>query len=106
MTTGRERFHNRVLDWVPAQPASLADAKHLRALYCKRVKPRQRRLRALLGWVLVWSGLFGFAAVLIAVHRARVPEPTTTHVTLRLGQAVLECSLYEDRANHTKSLSC
>lgn len=33
-----ERFHNRVLDWVPAQPASLADAKHLRTLYCKRVK--------------------------------------------------------------------
>jgi Rad3-related DNA helicase len=33
-----ERFHNRVLDWVPAQPASLDDAKHLRALYCKRAK--------------------------------------------------------------------
>jgi DNA transposition AAA+ family ATPase len=33
-----ERFHNRVLDWVPAQPASLADAKHLRTLYCQRAK--------------------------------------------------------------------
>lgn len=33
-----ERFHNRVLDWVPAQPASLDDAKHLRGLYCKRAK--------------------------------------------------------------------
>lgn len=33
-----ERFHNRILDWMPAQPVSLDDAKHLRALYCKRVK--------------------------------------------------------------------
>lgn len=33
-----ERFHNRVLDWVPSQPASLADVSHLRSLYCKRVK--------------------------------------------------------------------
>lgn len=33
-----ERFHNRVLDWVPAQPASLKDAGHLRELYCKRTK--------------------------------------------------------------------
>jgi hypothetical protein len=33
-----ERFHNRVLDWVPAQPASFEDAKHLRALYSKRAK--------------------------------------------------------------------
>lgn len=33
-----ERFHNRVLDWVPAQPASMADAKHLRTLYCQRAK--------------------------------------------------------------------
>lgn len=31
-----ERFHNRMLDWIPAQPASLADAKHLRDLYCKK----------------------------------------------------------------------
>lgn len=33
-----ERFHNRVLEWVPAQPASLKDAGHLRELYCKRAK--------------------------------------------------------------------
>lgn len=33
-----ERFHNRVLDWVPAQPASIKDAEHLRALYCRRAK--------------------------------------------------------------------
>lgn len=33
-----ERFHNRILDWVPAQPASMEDARHLRALYCKRAK--------------------------------------------------------------------
>ena len=31
-----ERFHNRILDWIPAQPASLRDAQHLRGLYCTR----------------------------------------------------------------------
>lgn len=29
-----ERFHNRVLEWVPALPASLDDARKLRTLYC------------------------------------------------------------------------
>ena len=29
-----ERFHNRVIDWVPALPANLEDAQHLARLYC------------------------------------------------------------------------
>ena len=29
-----ERFHSRVLSWVPAQPVSLADAKALAPIYC------------------------------------------------------------------------
>lgn len=32
-----ERFHNRVLAWVPAQPTDMADAKLLRDLYCRDV---------------------------------------------------------------------
>ena len=32
-----ERVHNRMLDWVPAQPATLEDAKHLARLYCPGV---------------------------------------------------------------------
>lgn len=32
-----ERFHGRVLDWVPAQPADLDDALRLRDLYCRKV---------------------------------------------------------------------
>jgi DNA transposition AAA+ family ATPase len=32
-----ERWHNRVLDWLPAQPADVADARHLAALYCERL---------------------------------------------------------------------
>lgn len=32
-----ERFHGRVLDWVPAQPIDLPDARLLRELYCHRV---------------------------------------------------------------------
>lgn len=30
-----ERAHNRVLDWVPAQPTNLADARHLVTLYAR-----------------------------------------------------------------------
>jgi len=33
-----ERFHGRVLDWVPAQPADIKDAQALRQLYCGEVK--------------------------------------------------------------------
>ena len=29
-----ERFHGRILEWIPAQRISLADAAHLKALYC------------------------------------------------------------------------
>lgn len=29
-----ERVHNRMLDWVQAQPCDVADAKHLARLYC------------------------------------------------------------------------
>lgn len=32
-----ERFHGRMLDWVPAQPADLDDTRHLARLYCDRV---------------------------------------------------------------------
>jgi hypothetical protein len=29
-----ERFHGRVLDWIPAQPADFDDCRHLARLYC------------------------------------------------------------------------
>lgn len=32
-----ERFHNRMLDWVPAQPCDIADARQLATLYCREV---------------------------------------------------------------------
>jgi len=35
--THYERFHNRVLKWVGAQPASIEDAHLLKALYCDKV---------------------------------------------------------------------
>lgn len=31
-----ERFHNRILDWFPAEPASEEDVRHLARLYCSR----------------------------------------------------------------------
>lgn len=33
-----ERFHGRILDWFPAEPAGLADARELAKLYCPHVK--------------------------------------------------------------------
>ncbi|UJX43066.1 ATP-binding protein [Desulfovibrio sp. JY] len=33
-----ERFHGRIMHWVPAQPADIEDAKTLRAMYCDRVR--------------------------------------------------------------------
>jgi DNA transposition AAA+ family ATPase len=32
-----ERFHGRILDFVPAQPSTLEDARHLSRMYCKGV---------------------------------------------------------------------
>lgn len=33
-----ERFHGRILDWFPAEPASLPDAKELAKLYCPHIE--------------------------------------------------------------------
>jgi DNA transposition AAA+ family ATPase len=33
-----ERFHSRVLSWIPAQPVSLADARLLAPIYCPHVR--------------------------------------------------------------------
>lgn len=32
-----ERFHNRVLEWVPAQPTDMEDIRHLAKLYCQGI---------------------------------------------------------------------
>jgi len=32
-----ERFHGRILDWVPAQPADFDDCQHLARLYCQNI---------------------------------------------------------------------
>lgn len=32
-----ERFHGRILDWFPAEPTSLADARELSRMYCPKV---------------------------------------------------------------------
>jgi hypothetical protein len=33
-----ERVHGRMLDWIPAQPASLSDTRHLSKLYCPGIE--------------------------------------------------------------------
>lgn len=38
MLARSERIHNRVLEWLPAQPATLADARALADLFCRDVQ--------------------------------------------------------------------
>jgi len=40
-----ERFHGRILDFVPAQPADLEDARHLARLYCAGMTVQEDLLR-------------------------------------------------------------
>ena len=42
-----ERVHGRMLDWVQALPASIADAKHLAKLYCRNVEISDELMAAL-----------------------------------------------------------
>jgi DNA transposition AAA+ family ATPase len=42
-----ERFHSRVLSWVPAQPVTMDDAKHLRRLYVSGTEIRDDLLARL-----------------------------------------------------------
>ncbi len=40
-----ERFHNRVSDWIEAQPADLEDTMHLTRMYCPEIKIHDDILR-------------------------------------------------------------
>ena len=42
-----ERFHGRVLDWVPAQPSDFDDCRHLARLYCREVEIKEDLLVAI-----------------------------------------------------------
>jgi hypothetical protein len=45
--TRYERLHGRVLEWVSAQPAALADAKALTRIYCPGIEVADDLLREL-----------------------------------------------------------
>lgn len=42
-----ERIHGRVMEWVPAQPASYKDAKHLVNLYCPGIEVKEDLLKVI-----------------------------------------------------------
>lgn len=42
-----ERVHGRMFDWVPAEPGTLADAKHLARLYCRGIAVADDLMEAL-----------------------------------------------------------
>lgn len=43
-----EKFHNRILDWYPAEPGSLPDARELARLYCPHIDVKDDLLEHLL----------------------------------------------------------
>lgn len=43
-----ERFHSRVMDWVPAQPPTMQDAKQLLKLYCRDIEIKDDLLEHIL----------------------------------------------------------
>lgn len=43
-----QRFHNRILEWIPAQPCDMTDARQLVKLYCRGVQIDD----ALLEWIV------------------------------------------------------
>ncbi len=43
-----ERMHNRILDWFPAQPATIADVRRLADMYCPKTKVADDLLERLL----------------------------------------------------------
>jgi hypothetical protein len=62
-------------------------------------------------WPTFWFfGLFmfllGYLTGAVVAGFFASPEPTTTPVTVQLGETVLERTFYEDRTTHLRSLSC
>lgn len=62
-----QRFHSRVIDWIPAQPADLDDCVHLARLYCQDIEIADDLLQA------VWSAASG-SARLICVNLENIQE--------------------------------
>jgi DNA transposition AAA+ family ATPase len=75
-----ERVHGRMLDWVQAQPASLADARHLARLYCKGIEVDDDLLTELFE-------KSGGSARRICVNLDRVREAALTAGLPRIGRA-------------------
>jgi DNA transposition AAA+ family ATPase len=46
-----ERFHNRILSWIPAEPANFEDAQKLRDFYCDKVRVDDELLKKVLNVV-------------------------------------------------------
>lgn len=84
-----ERFHGRVLDWVPAKLASLEDAKKLVALYCQDIDVADDLLE------LIASKANGSLRRLV-VNLERVNE-----VALSCGWPCASKALWADRALYT-----
>lgn len=83
-----ERFHSRVLAWVPAQPVSLADAKALAPIYCETPCAED------------------FLAMLVeraggSVRRVAVNLTQAAHVAALEGWRRIDLSTWKDRPIYT-----
>ncbi len=73
-----ERFHGRILDWVPAQPTNFDDAKHLHRLYCRNIKIKDDLLKRI-------TQLAKGSARRVCVNIAKVEEFANTQGLKEVG---------------------
>ena len=78
-----ERVHGRMLDWVPAQPGTIEDARHLAPIYCSGIEVED----ALLERVHRQSG---GSIRRICVNLARIREVAVTRDLRSIGAADVE----------------
>lgn len=84
-----ERFHGRVLDWIPAQPADFDDCKYLADLYCKDVQISDDLLKAILK-----STKGSTRRIVVNIERARI-------AALEVGENQMDLASWGDRAFFT-----
>ncbi|HVJ53483.1 MAG TPA: ATP-binding protein [Aliidongia sp.] len=86
-----ERVHGRMLDWVPAQPASLGDARHLAQLYCRGIEVADDLLAPL-------HDASGGSVRRICVNLDRVREHAETGGLARIGRAEFQIEFFTGNA--------
>ena len=82
-----EKVHGRMLEWVPAQPPSLGDARHLAKLYCPGIEVAEDLLVAI-------HGSAGTSVRRICVNLDYVREQAAQETLRKLARADFKRELF------------